>query len=87
MHAAEVHDSIIPYASGNPLHEFKLRPLLIGSKLIADFAGSESALRTETETIERKIPLCLMDSADHCILIFQLGRLCRDKTKHDLLSL
>ncbi len=66
-------------------YEIYLRPLSILCELIAYLAGSESALRAETQSVEWYILLCLVDAAYHLFLVFQYRRFGRYLSEYDLL--
>ena len=82
-----IHPLIVlsPYFLGNLLHMVYLSPLLRFSELVAYLAGSESALRAETQSVEWYILLCLVDAAYHLFLVFQYRRFGRYLSEYDLL--
>ena len=69
----------------NLSYEIYLRPLLSLSEFIANLAGCKSALRTEAQSVEWYILLCLADTTLHLFLVFQYRRFGRYLSEYDLL--
>ena len=66
------------------LYQCELCPLVCFCQLVADFAGSESALRAQAKAIQRDILCCFVNPCNHCLLVLQFRLLGSDQTENHL---
>lgn len=85
--SAFVFSWLFPDLFCNLLYQAQLIPLLLSSQLVPNLTGSESALRTQAEILQRNEFRRFVDSADNGLLIFKLWALGCDQSQNDLFSL
>ncbi len=64
--------NLAPDFLSNLFNQRQFRPLLFFSQLIADLAGSKTALRAEIQPVKRDVLCSFMDSGNHGLFILQL---------------
>ena len=78
--------NLAPDFLSNLFNQRQFRPLLFFSQLIADLAGSKTALRAEIQPVKRDVLCSFMDSGNHGLFILQLRLLCGNQSENHFLS-
>ena len=77
--------SLFPHVGGDLLHEVDLRPLFLLGQFVADFAGSEAALRTEAEVVVGDIQFGICNACLDLRFVLQLRPFGRNQSQYDFL--